>query len=446
MDSINLLSAGLEIFAAVVMAAVLYSCLSDTNSFSKRDRYIVLMIECSIVMLLADVPIYFLEGNVKYKSFLHLLAFISYLACEFEAVFFTYYLSAYLAKYVKVPRPITRTAVCLGAAGAVIWVIALFTGFFYTIDDNGFFVYGSHYWLAVVPTLFVIVMNISYTMWHAKKLSYRTLVLTAVYNIVPIVGCAFTKFWGNALVYILTMLVILLMYLMMHQDENLKSAEQSRQIMRQRAELANSRARIMMSQIQPHFLYNTLNAIYFLIEKDPATAQKAVTDFSDYLRMNIDSLSTAQPVEFDKELKHIETYLWIEKMRFDDELNVEYDIRFRDFLVPALAIQPFVENAVKHGICKKDGGGTLSFRTYKTVSGCVIEIEDDGVGFDTSIVPDDDGRTHVGVANSRHRLETMIGAEVVIESTIGVGTKVSIIIPNENDDEDNVPGKVILCE
>lgn len=446
MSALSILSTGLEIFAAVVMAAVLYSCLSDTNSASKRDRYIVLMIECSIVMLLADVPTYFLAGNPRHNTLIHLLAFLSYLACEFEAVFYTFYLSAYLTKYLSVPKPMTKAAVIMGAAGAVTWLLAIPGEFFYRLTDEGYFEYTATCWLAVVPTLCIVAMNIGFTMWNARKLPYRPLVLTAIYNVIPFVGVAFLKWWGTAPTYILTMLVIMLMYLMMHQDENLKSAEQSRQIMRQRAELANSRAKIMMSQIQPHFLYNTLNAIYYLIEKDPATAQKAVTDFSDYLRMNIDTLSTAQPVEFGKELKHIETYLWIEKMRFDDELNIVYDIRYKDFLVPALAIQPFVENAVKHGLCKKEGGGTLWLRTYKTVDSCVIEIEDDGVGFDVNSIPEDTERSHVGVVNSRHRLETTIGATIKIESTIGVGTKVTIIIPNENDEGGNIPGKVIICE
>lgn len=446
MNTFQILGAGMEIFAAVVMAAVLYSCLSDSNSFSKRDRYIVLMIENSIVMLLMGAPVYFLDGNVRYRVLIHIFSFLSFMACELEAVLFTFYLSAFLTRYVSAPARITPISIGFGVSGAVLWLVGMVCSLFYYIDDSGHLVYTGYYWVAIVPTLLVVILNIGYILLNSGKIPFRPIAITIIYNLVPIIGVAFMKRWGTAMVYLLIMLVVLLMYLMMHQDENIKSAEQSRQIMLQRAELANSRAKIMMSQIQPHFLYNTLNAIYYLIEKDPATAQKAVSDFSDYLRMNIDTLSSAQPVEFEKELKHIETYLWIEKMRFDDELNIEYDIRFKDFLVPALAIQPFVENAVKHGLCKKDGGGTLTLRSYKAADSCVIEVEDDGIGFDTTKIVEDDERSHVGVANSRHRLETTIGAEVRIESEIGVGTKVTIIIPDEVDDGDKIPGKVIICE
>lgn len=446
MDSMSILGAGLETFAAIIMAAVLYSCLSDTNSSSERDRYIVMMIECSIVMLLLDVPKYFLAGSNVHPGLLHMLAFLTYSACELEVVFYTYYLSVFLGKYFKVSRNVTLTAVVLSIIGAVVWICGIFGELFYRITDDGRFAYTDICWIAVLPAACVVVLNIVHVLRHVKELPYQPIALIVIYSVMPFAGASLIKWLGVAPVHLLTMFVVLLMYLMMHQEENLKSAEQSRQIMLQRAELANSRAKIMMSQIQPHFLYNTLNAIYYLIEKDPATAQKAVTDFSDYLRMNIDTLSTAQPVEFDKELKHIETYLWIEKMRFDDDLNIVYDIRYRDFLVPALAIQPFVENAVKHGLCKKDGGGTLWLRTYKTATGCAVEIEDDGVGFDTSHVEEDTTRSHVGLVNSRHRLEAMLGATVSVDSTVGVGTKIVINIPTGEDEGDRIPGKVIICE
>ena len=129
-------------------------------------------------------------------------------------------------------------------------------------------------------------------------------------------------------------------------------------------------------------------------------------------------------------MKHIETYLWIEKLRFDDELTIVYDINCKDFFVPALSIQPFVENAIKHGICKKAEGGTLTFRTFEEGGSAIIEIIDDGVGFDVSIKDFNDGREHVGVANSKQRLAEQVNASVRIESEPEKGTTVRIIVPN----------------
>ena len=105
-------------------------------------------------------------------------------------------------------------------------------------------------------------------------------------------------------------------------------------------ELEESRISIMLSQIQPHFLYNTLNTIYHLCEKDAEVAQQAISDFSDYLQMNLKSLNRKCAIPFSKELKHVKTYLSLEKLRFAEELEVRYEIETLSFWVPALTEQP----------------------------------------------------------------------------------------------------------
>ena len=92
-------------------------------------------------------------------------------------------------------------------------------------------------------------------------------------------------------------------------------------------------------------MYNALSSIAILCKLDPDTAYKATVAFSDYLRGNMDSLKQTTPVPFEKELEHLKKYLYIEKLRFDDQLNIEYDIQTTDFKIPLLSIQPLVENA-----------------------------------------------------------------------------------------------------
>ena len=444
MTMINALSAGLEIYAAVVLAAVLYSCLSDSNSTSKLDKYIILMIESAMLMLITDAPTYFMEGTHGADFFLHGMYFMSYSACQASTVFFTYYIVNYLRKKTSVDRWLLKVTVSISCTASILWFISIFNGMFYTIDSDVIMQPGKYFWISQAFSIVNVVIDSVYALTKRKILGNRQFFLILVYSIIPVIAAPFSVRWATTPLYLADTISIILIFLMMHQEENLKSAEQGRELMKQRAALANSRAKIMMSQIQPHFLYNTLNAIYYLIEKDPTTAQKAVNDFSEYLRMNIDTLSISEPVEFEKELKHIETYLWIEKMRFDDDLNIIYEINTKDFLIPALSIQPFVENAVKHGICKKEDGGTLWIRTFRGDRKTIIEVEDNGVGFDTTKKREDDGRSHVGVDNSRQRIETVMGGTINVESVIGVGTKVTITIPDE--EEGVVPGKVIICK
>lgn len=195
-------------------------------------------------------------------------------------------------------------------------------------------------------------------------------------------------------------------------------------------ELQESRISIMLSQLQPHFLFNVLNSIYYLCGTQPETARQMVDKFSTYLRDNLDSLGQKEMIPFCKEFDHIQTYLELEKLRFDEELTVVYDIQTDQFLLPVLTVQPLVENAVKHGITKKRGGGVLTLSTREKPEGYVITVSDTGVGFDPEHHMDD-GVPHIGIENVRMRLEGMAGGTLKITSSPGNGTTAVIIIPKK---------------
>ena len=199
--------------------------------------------------------------------------------------------------------------------------------------------------------------------------------------------------------------------------------------------IAEQRIQLMLSQIQPHFSYNSLSSISELCETNPKQAQKLTDDFANYLRFNFTALTDEKMATFEKQLKQVEFYLNIEKVRFQDRLNIVYDIKCKNFQLPNLTIQPLVENAVKHGVCKKDGGGTVWIRSYENETHYIIEIEDDGVGFNPN-QPKQDGKSHVGITNVKSRLASC-GDRIFISSEVGKGTKVSIITPKKLNEEVN---------
>ena len=201
-------------------------------------------------------------------------------------------------------------------------------------------------------------------------------------------------------------------------------------------ELYEAKVKVMTSQIRPHFMYNALTSIAMMCEIDPKTAKEATITFAKYLRGNMDSLKQTAPVPFAQELEHLKKYLYIEKMRFDDLLNIEYDIQATDFILPLLSIQPLVENAVKHGVGMKEDGGTVKISTRETETAYEVIIEDDGVGFDVN-EKKSDGRTHVGMENTQKRLYDMCGGEVKIESVVGEGTTATVILPKEGQPNEN---------
>ena len=201
-------------------------------------------------------------------------------------------------------------------------------------------------------------------------------------------------------------------------------------------ELYEAKVAVMTSQIRPHFMYNALTSIAMMCELDPKTAKQATITFAKYLRGNMDSLKQTAPVPFTQELEHLKKYLYIEKLRFDDLLNIEYDIQATDFVLPLLSIQPLVENAVKHGVGMKEDGGTVKISTRETETAYEVVIEDDGVGFDVN-EQKDDGRSHVGMENTKKRLRDMCGGEVKITSVIGKGTTAIVVLPKEGQPDEN---------
>jgi LytS/YehU family sensor histidine kinase len=198
----------------------------------------------------------------------------------------------------------------------------------------------------------------------------------------------------------------------------------------QEKEITESRIAIMISQIQPHFLYNSISAIGELCLQEPRKAREALHDFAAYLRGNMDSITGHKMIPFLKELSHVETYLKLEEMRFENRFEVEMDIEVEDFLIPPLTIQPLVENAIKHGLSRKDEESLkMIIRTRKIDDRIVVSVIDDGQGFRIEdMYKKNDGRSHVGIKNVRSRLEQMAGAQLHMESTVGVGTLVTIIL------------------
>ena len=194
------------------------------------------------------------------------------------------------------------------------------------------------------------------------------------------------------------------------------------------AQLTESRVSTMMSQIRPHFIYNTLGSIEQLCIIDPPKAGELVHNFAKYLRGNFGELDNPKPILMSQEMEHVRHYISIENVRFPD-MTFSFEMNSDDFYIPALTIQPIVENAIKHGLMKLQKGGIIRVVSYETDTHYCVRVEDDGVGFDTDILLDE--RKRVGIRNIRGRLNAMVNGTLEIKSTEGVGTTVLIKIPKE---------------
>lgn len=205
----------------------------------------------------------------------------------------------------------------------------------------------------------------------------------------------------------------------------------------------------MLSQIQPHFLFNALNTIEYLCEEDPPVAARATNDFARYLRGNMDSLMGSQMVSFRNELEHLAHYVAIEQLRYPS-IKVEYDVRADDFLVPSLSVQPLVENAIKHGASRRAGEGVVKVSSWREGRSFVVRVTDNGPGFDERSIarfkegvdvgiPDNrppgeaPARNHVGLANVAARVAATCGGTMRVENEAGGGASVTMTVPCEEE-------------
>ena len=183
-------------------------------------------------------------------------------------------------------------------------------------------------------------------------------------------------------------------------------------------QLHESQVAMLMGQIQPHFIFNTLSSIRTLIKVDPDIAYEMVYNFSNYLRANVDNVTNLEGIKLAAEIEHIKSYVNIEKVRFGDRVNVIYDIMVSDFMVPPLSIQPLVENAIKHGICPKPTGGNVWIRSYPTEHYNVVEVQDDGLGFSAERLEEVFSGSSEDVLGTDRRNEASILEETLQSSSL----------------------------
>lgn len=187
------------------------------------------------------------------------------------------------------------------------------------------------------------------------------------------------------------------------------------------------RLRLMQNQIRPHFIFNMLLAIKQLCVENPKMAADSLQHFSRYLRMNLEAMSQETLVPFSRELECIREYVALELADPASNFQMNYEIEYEDFSLPMLAVQPMVENAIRHGIASKRDEGVITLKTYLEDDQVNILIKDNGTGYGSETRQQAEHRS-IGVKNSKERLRLLCNGELSVIST-GSGTIVRIQIP-----------------
>ena len=298
-------------------------------------------------------------------------------------------------------------------------IAAQFTDVFYYVTDDNRFFYGSLYKLSLVPLVLIMLLNIVGVIIRRKKLSDKYLVALLVY-LIPMTAAIIIHMFINVELFVVFGMALLAMIMF-----GLILSDNMEQYARQQQEIAHQRASVMVLQMRPHFIYNTMMTIYCLCKQDADKAQQVTLDFTDYLRNNFSAIASENPVPFADELKHTQAYLAVEQAQHEDNLFTNFDTPHILFRVPPLTLQPLVENAVKHGMKLEGAPLHIYVKTRKTNSGSEIVVENDGPGFN----PADDNEPHIALNNIRQRLEMMCKGTLTISPRDGGGTVVTVFIP-----------------
>lgn len=292
--------------------------------------------------------------------------------------------------------------------------------FYYYTPDNHFY-RGDWYPLSLVPLVLMMVFNLAAMIRRRDQLP-RQIYYALLLYLLPLTVAVLVHMFVS--VYLLIFIGISLCAFSMFGIILLDEINQN---MRQQREIARQQASIMMLQMRPHFIYNTMTSIYYLCDQDPRKAQQVTLDFTTYLRKNFTAMASENTIPFSEELAHTQAYLAVEHAQFEDALVVDYDAPHTQFRLPPLTLQPIVENAVKHGMDPDSDPLRISIRTRETEGGSEITVEDNGPGYE----PAQDNEPHIALANIRQRLKMMCGGALQILPRQGGGTMVRVTIPAE---------------
>ena len=442
-DGIVNTNVAIEGFAALVTFVLLLACLAKIKMIdnikrnaprnkaqSTQDYILLIWLAIHIIVLVSDVLSWTAAYSEKNEVWFLFVVNLTYTCIYLECTIYTYYVKEMIHQYEKIGNTYVYLVIASTVIAIILWITSDISRQFYYLDEQGSYTQGPLYWMCQFYCIIVMIGNIMIILRHRRAVGRHDVLSLLMYGAIPIVSIPVQMLWRSTTFNLATTLALIYICISVHMAQYDRIAEQEKLLMQQEHELSMNQMQMMIAQIQPHFLYNSLTALAQLCSKDPLEAKKAIINFADYWRNHMNALDKKELIPFEEELKYVKIYLYLEQLRFGDDLQVEYDLQTMDFKVPTLSVQPFVENAMNWGVGQKEDGGTVRITTRENEEQIELCVIDDGAGFDISKREEkDDGRQHIGIRNARARFQKMCNGTVEIYSEIGKGTKVRINLP-----------------
>lgn len=381
------------------------------------DNLFLRSVAMETIILFTCISAWLIQGKPQFAAINEIINTLYFLCFMIEALYLWFTQLDVMNIPYRKANALTIIFMGIGVAYTILLAANISEDYLFSVDSlTGTYRRGPFFIYTMLPIFLMFFMALFYTL--NRKTNWQIILSFLIRSLVPCIasicqyftfGISFTE---NAMLF---SLVVFHMTVQIDLDHKLFRAK----------------THLMLSQIKPHFLFNTLTSISALCETEPKAAQDTVIRLSKYLRGNMAIMETTSLISFEQEKQHVDLYTSIEKLRFPN-IEILYDLQDINFSVPPLTIQPLVENAIRHGVRAKEKG-VIQLKTFLQNNFHVIKITDNGIGFDLKKYKETKRNAkageHIGLRNVERRLLNMCNGTLEFDSEAGKGTTVTIKIP-----------------
>lgn len=408
----------LNIFG-VLLAIILIVCsFLDKTEQAASKRWLQSMLISNLIVLICIIINDVLNGKPEYTALNYIFTSMSFIMGYTLALSFNFYLMEYLKPRRK--KLISVISIFIYIAASLLIISSCFSDLYFTFVD-GIYVRGHLYWLShsfifIIPLINIINSVIKH------KFTDRTYVCVCIsYCAITILALIIQVSIPHlSILYIATLFAQVIVYMLVYVRMGYENE-------RQKTEFAKKQISLALSQMQPHFIFNSLDTIRYFCDKNPLIASDMIYIFSKYIRFNMDSLAQNKLVPFNDDLHHAQHYANIEKRRFKG-INIFYNIEACEFFLPPLTIQPIVENAIKNGNNRKNVGSNISISSYADSKNFIVTINSDSIDF-SAAAPYNTNSNPFDIEDIKSRLRTMCDGTLDMQLTSDNVISVIIKVP-----------------
>lgn len=414
----------------LVCAFILISlcgCQPKREREKKETKLFTLVAHSIALVLIAEGATGMVNGVALWHAVVinKIATFISYLLPPIICLFWVWYV---IYRILGSDELIVKR-IYLFALPAVVAILQMISNpFFHTVyyfADGNIFTKGNLFIINEIVCFLYVFLALCLCLYKTLFDARKKCLLLSLPMILPVAGYILQHIFNMGFLTwpfaTISLIVLHLVRMAQKQNEQFAASEDIKK------EVITINETVIKNMIQPHFLFNALSTICYLCETKPKEAEKTIQSFATFLRTTLNSTVQKDPIPFTQEIELVKSYMVIEKYRFPF-INIEYDIECATFKIPAVTVQPLVHNAIRFGLCPKQGG-LIKIHSFLKNNNFYVTIIDDGQGFDP-LAPLDPSESHNGIKLAKERLASMCNGTLTVQSAKGEGTVVTITIPN----------------